>query len=132
MSDPQWPTHMPIEALKVGDVVIDDHAQAYDAMLPGLGDILRDTWQAVRPQPTCDCPKRPSGTRRRDGQPPRNPHRWNCTLTPIWAQTIRELDTSPWTVISGSPEWNQLIKDYVFNRRKHQPPTQQPTREARP
>lgn len=53
----------------------------------------------------CDCPMDPH-------------HRWNCALTPIWAQTIRDQDCNPWTVITGSHEWNQLIKDYVFNRRK--------------
>lgn len=36
----------------------------------------------------CDCPMDPY-------------HRWNCAATPIWAQTIRELDTNPWTVITG-------------------------------
>lgn len=55
--------------------------------------------------PACDCPMNPY-------------HRWNCALTPIWAQTIRDQDCNPWTVITGSREWNQLIKDYVFNRRK--------------
>ena len=43
----------------------------------------------------CDCPLTPSGTR-----PPRPPyHRWNCSLTPTWAQTMRDLDVNPWTVI---------------------------------
>lgn len=27
-----------------------------------------------------------------------SPHRWNCALTPIWAQTIRELDVNPLTL----------------------------------
>ena len=49
--------------------------------------------------PACDCPQHPSGTRRRDGQPPRQHHRWNCPLTPIWAQTMRDLDCNPWTVV---------------------------------
>lgn len=35
--------------------------------------------------PTCDCPMDPH-------------HRWNCPLTPIWAQTIRGLDCNPWKV----------------------------------
>lgn len=35
--------------------------------------------------PDCDCPMDPH-------------HRWNCTLTPIYAQTIRDLDVNPWTV----------------------------------
>ncbi|MGQ9348926.1 hypothetical protein [Mycolicibacterium gilvum] len=34
----------------------------------------------------CDCPLDPH-------------HRWNCALTPIWSQTIRELDCNPWTVV---------------------------------
>tara|TARA_B100000519_G_C14089628_1_gene365658 strand:+ start:118 stop:456 length:339 start_codon:yes stop_codon:yes gene_type:complete len=36
----------------------------------------------------CDCPLNPH-------------HRWNCTLTPIWAQTMRELDCNPWTVVES-------------------------------
>lgn len=47
-----------------------------------------DYWKAVRPQPTCDCPLDPY-------------HRWNCALTPIWAQTMRDLDINPWTVITN-------------------------------
>ena len=35
----------------------------------------------------CDCPLDPH-------------HRWNCALTPIWAQTMRDLDCNPWTVVS--------------------------------
>lgn len=34
----------------------------------------------------CDCPMDPY-------------HRWNCNLTPLFAQTIRALDCNPWTVI---------------------------------
>lgn len=34
----------------------------------------------------CDCPLDPY-------------HRWNCPLTPTWAQTMRDLDCNPWTVI---------------------------------
>lgn len=41
--------------------------------------------------PQCDCPMDPH-------------HRWNCPLTPIWAQTIRELDCNPWTVIRPCDE----------------------------
>jgi hypothetical protein len=36
----------------------------------------------------CDCPMDPY-------------HRWNCALTPIWAQTIRDQDCNPWTVTDG-------------------------------
>lgn len=35
-------------------------------------------------------------------------HRWNCAQTPIWAQTIRDLDTNPWTVVVAKlpiPGW---------------------------
>ena len=82
----ELPASAPIEALRAGDVFIECYAVAYDAILPGLGDVLRDIWPSVRPQPTCDCPMDPY-------------HRWNCDLTPIWAQTIRDLDCNPWTVI---------------------------------
>ena len=34
----------------------------------------------------CDCPMNPF-------------HRWNCSRTPIWAQTIRDLDLNPSTFI---------------------------------
>lgn len=37
----------------------------------------------------CDCPMDPY-------------HRWNCNLTPLWAQTIRDLDVNPWTVMKAS------------------------------
>lgn len=77
-----WPTHASIEHLAWADMYIEASAQAYDAILPTLGDVLRDIWPQVRPLPTCDC------------ELPH--HRWNCHLTPIWAQTIRELDTNPW------------------------------------
>ena len=30
---------------------------------------------------------------------PASYHHWNCRATPIWAQTIRDLDTNPWTVV---------------------------------
>ena len=43
-------------------------------------------WLPGDPEPPCDCPMNPY-------------HRWNCSLTPIWAQTIRDLDVNPWTVI---------------------------------
>lgn len=43
-------------------------------------------WLPGDPEPPCDCPMNPF-------------HRWNCSRTPIWAQTIRDLDLNPWTVI---------------------------------
>ena len=81
-----WPTAVPVEALIVGDAYIAAHAELYDSIIAGLGDALRCAWEAIRPKPLCDCPMDPY-------------HRWNCALTPIWAQTIRDLDTNPWTVI---------------------------------
>lgn len=70
------------------DYTIDHFAHSYDAILPGLGDALRNVWRDIRHlvyPDVCDCPMDPY-------------HRWNCTGTPIWAQTIRDLDTNPWTV----------------------------------
>ncbi|MCV7354470.1 hypothetical protein [Mycolicibacterium fluoranthenivorans] len=81
-----WPATVPAEALAVGDAYIEEHAAVCDSIFPGLGGFLRDIWRAIRPSPSCDCPLDPY-------------HRWNCALTPIWAQTIRDLDTNPWTVI---------------------------------
>lgn len=74
------------------DAVIESYAQAYDAMLPGfgIGDIVRDTWRELTRwlfPPACDCELNPH-------------HRWNCALTPIWAQAIRDLDANPWTVVT--------------------------------
>lgn len=40
---------------------------------------------------SCDCPMDPY-------------HRWNCPLTPLWAQTMRDLDVNPWTVMEASTE----------------------------
>lgn len=45
-------------------------------------------WLPGEQTPDCDCPLDPH-------------HRWNCRMTPIWAQTIRDLDTNPWTVIQS-------------------------------
>jgi len=73
------------------DDYIEACAQCYDSLiLPGLGDVIRETWFALADiwiANLCDCDLA-------EGH-----HRWNCTLTPIWAQTIRDLDTNPWTVL---------------------------------
>lgn len=45
------------------------------------GDVIRDR--------ECDCD-------------PAAYHRWNCALTPIWAQTIRELHMNPHFTWAGS------------------------------
>lgn len=81
----EWPTQLPAEALPVADAYIEAYAQSYDTIIPGLGDALRTVWADIRPTPTCDCPLNPH-------------HDWNCSTTPIWAQTIRDLDVNPWTV----------------------------------
>lgn len=47
-------------------------------------------------QPACDCPLDPH-------------HRWNCALTPVWAQTMRDMNVNPWTVIK--PFEMQLPKE---------------------
>lgn len=41
---------------------------------------------------TCDCPMNPY-------------HRWNCALTPIWADTMRDLDCNPWTELHEVKLW---------------------------
>lgn len=43
----------------------------------------------------CDCPMDPY-------------HRWNCDLTPLWARTIRDLDTNPWTAIEQYRAYGDL------------------------
>lgn len=80
----------PAEILAEADAAIESTASTYDAItvLPGIGDVLRETWAAIRPRPLCDCPMDPY-------------HRWNCPLTPIWAQTIRELDCNPWGALEA-------------------------------
>lgn len=82
-----------------GDDIIEAYAQAFDALLiPGRGDVLRDAWRDIKTwllPPLCDCPM----------DPYHDPyHRWNCPLTPLWAQTIRDLDVNPWTVMKASTE----------------------------
>ena len=59
-----------------------------------MGDLIGvDTTDPLSPafwwiyHTRCDCPLTPY-------------HRWNCHLTPIWAQTMRDLDCNPWTVLS--------------------------------
>lgn len=81
-----WPTRVAAEMLAAADAAIESYVELWDSLFPGSGFIIRDAWYSVRPKPTCDCPMDPY-------------HRWNCALTPIWAQTIRDLDTNPWTVI---------------------------------
>lgn len=80
-------------------------AQCYDAFMPdlGLGDILRDLFRnalaAIAP-PACDCDLNAY-------------HRWNCALTPLWAQTMRDLDTNPWTA-TRSAMW--VFEDILPNQ----------------
>jgi hypothetical protein len=85
MVEPAQEIH-PVIAVGGPDAWIELHAQAYDAVLPGLGDVLREVWPVVRAACIpCDCAMDPY-------------HRWNCPWTPIWAQTVRDLDVNPWTV----------------------------------
>lgn len=79
--------------LDAADAVIDTCAEVIDLAfgtigINHLGDVYRQAWADVRPlleQRLCDCPRDPY-------------HRWNCPATPLWAQTIRDLDTNPWIV----------------------------------
>jgi hypothetical protein len=55
----------------------------------GAGYAAISVWIEMRPtleQRLCDCPRDPY-------------HRWNCTATPIWTQTMRDLDLNPWTAV---------------------------------
>ncbi len=81
-----WPARMAVEMLAAADAAIESYAELWESIFPGSSFIVLDAWRAVRPAPMCDCPMDPY-------------HRWNCVLTPIWAQTIRDLDCNPWTVI---------------------------------
>ncbi len=83
--------------MHIPDAIIEAYAQCYDDLVsPGVGDILREAWRQVRPlYVPCGCPLDPH-------------HRWNCPATPIWAQTMRDLDTNPWTVLSGCLAWNDM------------------------
>ena len=109
------PAGMTKTAADTADEYIEACAQIYDTCLfPGLGDVLRDAWREIRAlvvPPHCDCPLDPH-------------HRWNCALTPVRAQTIRELDTNPWTVVAnvldqcpmptecpicGSVDWSKFL-----------------------
>lgn len=74
-------------------------AHSWDQVLTSLLDTptqimqaaIRAHWLAAVGPRWCDCPHEPH-------------HRWNCRMTPIWAQTIRDLDTNPWTVITRATE----------------------------
>ncbi len=81
-----WPATVPAEHSPSGTRTSRSTRRYVTRSSRGLGGFLRDIWRAIRPSPSCDCPLDPY-------------HRWNCALTPIWAQTIRDLDTNPWTVI---------------------------------
>jgi hypothetical protein len=63
-----------------------DYAELFKAA-PGQLWVIPDSLQ-IRII-NCDCD-------------PLGHHRWNCYMTPIWAQTIRDLDINPWTVVSGT------------------------------
>lgn len=56
----------------------------------------------------CDCPLDPH-------------HRWNCALTPVWAQTMRDLDCNPWTVVHPRdmqrPRWAPF--EWMGDRNAH-------------
>lgn len=58
---------------------------------------VRAYWLAIVGPRTCDCPMDPH-------------HRWNCPMTPLWAQTIRDLDTNPWT---GTATWFMANRDFA-------------------
>lgn len=82
-------------AIPVPDEVLAT-AQAFDAMwtqllggtpFDGMTAAIRAYWLAAVGPRWCDCPMDPH-------------HRWNCPMTPTWVQTIRDLDTNPWTVIT--------------------------------
>jgi hypothetical protein len=78
--------------LAARDHHIETYAQVFDSLFGyATGDLLRSTWRRdIRPILTpCDCPLDPY-------------HRWNCPLTPIWAQTMRDLDTNPWTTVTAA------------------------------
>lgn len=70
----------------------------------GLDALYRLTGQR---RPECDCPLDPH-------------HRWNCALTPIWAQTIRDLtayqglNRRPFAIWPGGPQFLQRahVSDY--------------------
>lgn len=90
---PEHPEVEHLPKLTEVELAIVDHAvDAYTATLPNILGIdwagaFRAAWTELRPlleQRLCDCPRDPY-------------HRWNCPATPIWAQTIRDLDTNPGT-----------------------------------
>lgn len=99
-ADPTERAHLAALRLSEAQLAEADHvaeqiAQTYDAAFGGIfgigigiGDAFRAAWAELRTlieQRLCDCPRDPH-------------HHWNCPATPIWAQTIRDLDTNPWTV----------------------------------
>lgn len=64
-------------------------SQLLGAPFDGMTIAIRAHWLATVGPRWCDCPMDPH-------------HRWNCPMTPIWAQTMRDLDTNPWTVVTGA------------------------------
>lgn len=86
------------QQLAAADTAVEETAKAYDDAFGWifgnvLGDAFRAAWTLIRPQleqRLCDCPRDSHDSH----------HRWNCPATPVWAQTIRDLDTNPWTVIT--------------------------------
>lgn len=59
--------------------------------LPRIDPLTAPCWWQWRTP--CDCPDTSFG---------RNPHRWNCPLTPDWAYTMRRHDINPWTVVTNA------------------------------
>lgn len=69
--------------MSLGEIV-EVWADFYDSYIGyGTGDILRNAWrELVNNADPCDCPP--------------THHRWNCHRTPVYRQTMRDLDINPW------------------------------------
>lgn len=80
------PTSMRERLLEDTDVIAATFGILGDGVVQAYAAGVRDV---LTPAPLCDCPMDPY-------------HRWNCPATPIWSQTIRDLDTNPWTVLEVS------------------------------
>lgn len=59
----------------------------FDPFCPDHGD--PEYVKTLVATPACDCPLNPH-------------HRWNCHLTPVWTELVRDMDCNPWTVVTNT------------------------------
>lgn len=93
--DPPEPAiPVPADLLELADAVDGMYASLLGIQTGAWATLVRQVWLAHVGPRWCNCPH--------------NHHRWNCPMTPIWAQTIQDLDLNPWTVFEKCRAYGAL------------------------